>query len=144
MFIKRSTFFFLLLLIVITPFISHTLWWLAHSIKTMGSMRFVGKNYTGQIVHTYSVIRFFAGRDTVFFNTNDNIIFTPGEAVPVRYRQHNPAGAKVDMFVEIWGDALVYGGMFVLLVLIVFLHPGIVPYRSKIWMAAEKPFLRVV
>ena len=142
--ISRTTFFCYVLLMVTAPFIGHTLWWLAHSQTTTGSMRFVGKSYTGQLVHTYSVIRFFAGRDTVFFNTNDNILFIPGQVVPVRYQIRNPAGAKVDMFVEIWGDTLVYGGMFVLLVIIVFLHPGIVPYRAKIWIGLQKPFLRAI
>lgn len=106
-------------------------------------MRFVGKSYTGQIGHIYSVIRFSTGADTIFFNTSDNIIFKPGDTVPVRYQPANPAGAKVDMFIEIWGDALIYGGMFVLLVLVVTAHPGIVPYRSKIWINIRRPFIKV-
>ncbi len=107
-------------------------------------MRFVGKSYTGQLIHSYSVIRFSTGTDTIFFNTNDNIIFTPGQQVAVRYQQNNLHNAKVDIFIEIWGDALVYGGMFVLILAIVFAHPGIVPYRSIIMIGKKPPFVNII
>ena len=107
-------------------------------------MWYKGKSYTGQLPHEYSAIKFIVGKDTAWFNTNDNIIFKPGEIVPVRYQPTNLYDAKVDMFVEIWGDAAVYGGELALIVVIIFLHPAIIPRKSKIRVRASKPFLQTV
>ena len=144
MIISRIKCFLLLLLIAVTPFAGYTLWWLAHSEKTTGTMWYHGKSYTGQLVHEYSAIKFIAGKDTAWFNTKDNIIFKPGEIVPVRYQANNHYDAKVDMFIEIWGNTVVYGGELALIVIIIFLHPGIIPRRSKIRLGIKRPFIQII
>ncbi len=107
-------------------------------------MWYKGKSYTGQIPHEYSAIKFIVDKDTAWFNTNDNIFFEKGEIVPVRYQVNNINDAKVDMFIEIWGNAVVYGGELSLIVLIIFLHPSIIPRKSKIRLNAQKPFLQTI
>src|SRR5262247_1442161 len=105
--LSKNKFFLLLFAIVVAPFLIYKIAWLAGSRSANGTMGFIGKEYSGQIVHVYSVIRFPAGGDTVWFNGNDNIFFTPGERVPVRYAIDNPKDARIDFFVSVWGDTVV-------------------------------------
>ncbi|MFT3935135.1 MAG: hypothetical protein QM726_16020 [Chitinophagaceae bacterium] len=134
----------LTMFIATLPFTGYTVWWLANSNKVMGDMWYIGKSYTGQLVHEYSAVRYIVGNDTFHLNTSDNIIFKTGQQVPVRYQKSNHHNARVDMFAEIWGDAVVYGGELALMVLIVFLHPGIIPRKSKIKLAGTRPFVSIV
>ncbi len=106
-------------------------------------MCFVSKSYSGQIVHVFSVINFIRGKDTIWFHSNDNILFRRGEIVPVRYQRHDPNDARVDIFVSIWGDTLGYGGVLLLIVMIMFLHPEVVPRGSILLLITKKPFIRL-
>lgn len=144
MIIQRTHFFLVLFGILIIPFLTQKIVWLAGSKKVDGIMSFVGKKYAGQMVYTYSVIWFKVGCDTIWFNGRNGILFEEGQRVPVRYQENDPEDARLNMFLAIWGDTLVYAGMPVLVLLIVFLHPQIVPYRSKIRMNTNRPFIEVV
>ena len=130
--------------IVIIPFVIAKIAWLIGSEKTNGTMSFVGKTYAGQMVYTYSVIWFMVGKDTVWFNGRNDIIFKEGEKVPVRYQRTDPVNAKLNVFLAIWGDTLIYGGIPVLILLVIFLHPMIIPYRSQILLKTKKPFILIV
>lgn len=107
-------------------------------------MSFVGKRYAGQMMYTYSVIWFMSGKDTVWFNGKNEILYEEGHPVPVRYSRKNPADAKLNVFISIWGDTLVYGCIPVLILLVIFSHPHIIPYRSKIRLNTSKPFIEVI
>lgn len=96
------------------------------------------------MVYRYAVIWFIVGKDTVWFNGRNDILFEEGEQVPVRYQQKDPADAKLNVFLAIWGDTLIYGGIPVLMLLVIFLHPQIVPYRSKIRLNTTRPFIMIV
>jgi hypothetical protein len=139
---SKNKFFLLLFAVVITPFLIYKLLWLAGTATTNGTMGFVGKEYSGQIVHVYSVIRFRTGKDTIWFNGNDNILFKPGERVPVRYVLNNPKDARINYFVSVWGDTVVYGGIPTLIILIAYLHPLIVPKRSRIHLNFKRPYIQ--
>jgi hypothetical protein len=91
----------------------------------------------------YSVIWFKSGKDTVWFNGRNNILFKEGTTVPVRYQRHHPEDAKLNLFIAIWGDILIYIGLPVFVILIVFLHPQIVPYHSKIKIIKKSPFILI-
>jgi hypothetical protein len=142
--IRRSTFFLILFIIVITPFLVSKAWWLLHSKKTTGTMRFRSKNQTGMYVHEYSCIRFLAGNDTVWFNTTDNVFFKPGEVVTVLYQRDNPSDARVNVFADMWGDTVVYAGIPALILLVIFIHPHILPYRKKIKLVPRRPFVQTI
>ncbi len=107
-------------------------------------MSFIGKQQTGQINHVYSVINFVANGVPVWFNGNDNILFKPGEKVRVRYSINNPKDARIDGFVSIWGDTVVFGGLPTLVILMIYFHPLIVPRRSKILISKVKPFVSMI
>ena len=133
----RTIFFIVLLAIIITPFIGYKLWWIAGSKETTGTMRFVGKEYSGQLVRQYAVIRFFVGKDTFWFHGVDNMVFDKGQTVPVRYRKENPSDAHVNGFSGIWIEPLIYASPFLLVLIIVFLHPDLVPRQSRIRIADQ-------
>lgn len=107
-------------------------------------MDFVGKSQTGMIGHSYSVISFRAGKDTIWFNGNDNILFKEGAPVPIRYQRTNPKDARINVFASIWGDTLVYGGIPVLILIVIFLDPKIIPLRSKIILKNKRPFVKII
>lgn len=107
-------------------------------------MSFKGKSITGQLVHEYSVIFYKAGKDTIWFDGNDNIFYKEGESVPVRYQINDPQDARIDTFIPIWGDVLVYGGIPILILLVIFLHPQIIPFGSTIKLTTTKPFVKIV
>jgi hypothetical protein len=113
------------------------------STKVNGVMGFVGKSYAGQIVHVYSVIKYPVGNDTLWFNGNDNILYPPGEIVPVRYQVNNPSEARINIFTSIWGDTIVYGGIPLIIALISFIHPEIVSKKARIMLSRQKPFLHI-
>jgi hypothetical protein len=138
---SKNKFFLLLSLVVITPFLIYKMLWLAGTQTATGTMGFVGKEYAGQIVHVYSVIKFPAGGNTVWFNGNDNILFKPGEKVPVRYVVKNPKDARINYFVSVWGDTVVYGGIPMLIICVAYLHPLIVPRKSRIRINSKRPYV---
>lgn len=106
-------------------------------------MGFIGKTYTGQIPHSYSVILFQVGNDSFWLRSTDNIIFNPDEKMPILYQPKNPFDAHTTVFADLWGDTLVYAGIPAMLVLIVCFHPYIVPYRNNIQLVRKKPFIKI-
>jgi hypothetical protein len=144
MIIRRTPFFLWLLAISFMPFLVYKLVWIAGSVKTVGTAEFQGKSYTGQLMHVYTNIRFRAGKDSIWFNGNDNILYKDGEQVPVRYQQGNPSDARLNIFSSMWGDTLVYGGIPVCILLLLFLHPHIIPYRSRLRLTKKQPYIWIV
>ena len=144
MLLSRTSLFFIFFIIVTAPFLVPKLIWLSNSEKAIGKMRFVGKSYTGQLIHFYSQISFPVANDTFWFNSNDNTIFEVGESVPVRYQKNDPANAKVDIFSNIWSDTVIYGAGPLIILLFVFFHPKGIPSRLKVKLSTGKPFLKRV
>jgi hypothetical protein len=144
MIIRRRYFFLALFSLLIIPFVAQKIIWLAGSKMTTGTMSFIGKSFSGQMDNVYSVIWFMHGKDTIWFNGRNNIFFEEGEAVPIRYHRSHPRDSNLNVFLAILGDTLVYGGIPVLILLAIFIHPGIVPYRSRVQLSLKKPFIQVI
>ena len=106
-------------------------------------MRFVRKTYAGQLVRTYSVIIFFVGKDTAWVNSGDDIIYQKGETIPVRYQPGDPSNARVATFGGIWSNTCQYASAPFIILLIIFLHRGIVPRQSTIRVMGKNPFIQV-
>lgn len=138
--VSRNVLFGMSFIIVLAPFVIPKIIWLSHSEKTTGIMRFVGKSYTGQLVHFYSEISFIAGRDTIWFNSEDNTIYNVGEIVPVRYQKNNPSDAKVNIFSNIWNDTVVYSAGPLIILLFIFFHPKGIPGNLKLRIKIGKSF----
>lgn len=144
MVIRKARFFLVLVVLVIVPLFLYKAFWLLSSEKAIGKMRFRGKSYDGQIVRNYSVISFNTDHETIWFNSSDNIFFAKGVAVPVRYHPSQPADARIDMFVEIWGDVLIVGGILFLIIGMAFFHPDVVPWGSSIRLSRSMPFISLI
>jgi hypothetical protein len=144
MILTRAGFFFLLLGVLVFPVFLYNIIWLAVAEKAVGVVRFDGKAYTGQFVNNYSVISFSNGKDTTWFNTTDGVLLKKGRKVPVYYMRKDPNNAKVGIFIEIWGPGIGYGTVPVLVLLLAFLHPNLVPRRVGFKPVAKKPFVEIV
>ena len=98
-------------------------------------------------ISTYAVIRYKAGSDSLYFNSNVNLDLKPGEIVSVLYKKNNPSDAVLNDFVSIWIETLVYALFPVLILLVLFLMPErfdpIIPKKSKV-MLGKKPFIQIL
>lgn len=149
MIFSRNQFFLLLFAISILPFFAYKLIWLATTTKTNGIVYFIGHGNLGSVlgISTYPVIRYEAGKDTIEFKGNLNLEVQPGETVSVRYQKNDPADAKINTAICIWGDTLAYSIFPFIVLLIIFFIPErfdpIVPKRSKI-LLGKKPLIKII
>lgn len=143
MLLSKTQAFLFCISLLIFPVISYKMIWIYNSRATNGTMCFMGKSQDGQMVREYPVIRFSSnGSDTIFFNGTDNIIFKPGEAVPVRFQKSNPPAARINNFAGIWMDTVLYIAVPLVFLTIVFVHPDIIPGRSTIALGLH-PFVKI-
>jgi hypothetical protein len=142
---NRNRFFLSLFTILILPLPLYKLIWLATSIETTGTFYFTGHGNLGSVlgISTYPVIRFKAGADTIYFNGNVNIPLKENEKISVRYQRNDPGDAKINEFSSIWGDTIAYSLGPVLIFLIVYFHPDLVPKKARI-VLGRRPFLKFI
>ena len=148
MIISKNKFFLLLFIIFIFPFYLYKIIWLLNSKQATGEMRFLGHTMEVQGISEHPVFRFTTtGRDSIFFNGNFVLDFKPGQIVPVRYQEKNPADAKVNSFICIWMEPIFYTLPQCLILLILFFMPEkwdpVIPKKSQIAFA-RKPFIRII
>lgn len=145
MIIHRHLFFLVLFALIIVPPVTIKLIWLAQSQKTKGIFYFEGHgNALEQMRSSYSLIFFKLGKDTVWFEGPGGMRLKENATVAVRYNKHHPADAKVDNFLSIWGAMPFYGGIPVVMLLVLFLHPHIIPYRARLRLNLKSPFIWLV
>jgi len=139
---SKSRFFLLLGLLFVGPSVAYKLWWLGHSRRVLGWYSFKGLGQAGdQISLDYSICSFPLGKDTVWFNGAGNLPFHEGDAIPVRYQPDAPWDARIDVFSAIWGDTLVYGGIPLFLLLVLYVHRRVVPRGQGVRVVLRRPFL---
>lgn len=141
--LKKIGFLGLVAGVILLPFLGYKCWWLAGSEKTTGTMGFIGKEQTGQYIHTYSVIYFTVGQKKYWFNGTDNILLKENEKVSLRYSKMDPYDAKMNSFIAIWGDTLVYGGIPIAILLVIFLHPFIIPRKAIFKISIRPPYFKM-
>lgn len=144
MILTRTSFFIAIFTFTVFPFIGYKLLWIFRSKETTGVARFTGKDYLGQLPREFAVIRFYVDKDTIWFHSLDNQLFAKGQIVQVRYQLNDPSDARVNNFAGLWVDTLIIISPFFLVVTIAYLHPDLVPRRSKIRMESKSPFLSIV
>jgi len=96
-----------------------------------------------QIRQDYSVVSFKVRGKEIWFNGLGNLSYKPGEIIPIRYQPDDPYDARVDIFAGIWGDALVNSGIPVFLLIVLFLHPEVVPWGSRVRLTVKRPFVQI-
>lgn len=145
MIMHRTNFFLALIAIWVIPLISYKCIWLMRSRKVNGIFAFEGRgNALDQISFPHSEFWFRNGRDTVWVIGPGGLKLEKGSIIPLRFIPGNETHAKVDTFRGIWVGTVIYGGVILLVFLAVFVHPEIVPYRSKVKLMGRQPFVFVV
>ncbi len=146
MLLTRNSFFILLFILIISPLPLYKLVWLAGSRETEGTMYFTGHGNLGSVlgISTYPVIWFVVGKDTIYFNGNVNIPMKEGEKISVRYQRSNPSNAKMNVFTSIWGDTMAYMLGPLLIFLVIFFHPDLVPKKAKVMIGRKKPWIKFI
>jgi hypothetical protein len=145
MIMHRTIFFLALFGILLIPLLAPRMLWLLRAEKAMGLMAFETRGTAGdQLPLTYSLIYFSHGKDIIWFNGVPGLRLKTGQLVPVRYQTRDPADAKIDLFIALWGDILVYGGVPFLILLVAFLHPDVIPYRSRVRLTRKRPFIFIL
>ncbi len=142
--LNKIQFGILVMALVIAPFVAYKGVWLLQSVPATGTMCFMGKSLNGQFSSTYPVIKFNTPKgDTIFFNGLEQAEYQPGQLVPIRYQKNNPNDARINQFAGIWQDTLVYALLPFVLLMMVLLHPEIIPRGAKI-IIGRKPFFSVI
>ena len=140
---SKTAFLCLLLIVLLSPLIIYNTVWITRARKATGTMCFQGKTLNGQFSTEYPVIKFSSnGRDTVFFNGAETIAYKAGLQVPVLFPAQYPAEAKVASFAGLWLGPLLYLVVPLVLLLIVYLHPGIIP-RHAVIVIGKRPFIHL-
>ena len=147
--ISRNQFFLLLLCLVILAFIAPKIIWVVRAEKTTGRMWYTGHGNLGSAlgISTYSVIRYNANGDSLFFNSNLDLGLQPDEKVSVLFQKNHPSDAMVNSFLSIWAETLIYLLFPILVLAVLFftperLHP-IIPRKSKIIFGGW-PFVKIM
>ena len=130
--------------VFVLPFIAYKLIWIIEAEHTTGTMCFMGKTLNGQFSSEYPVIKFSStGNDTVFFNGAEGVMLMPGEQVPVLYYKNDLPSARVASFQGLWVDTIIYASIPLVLLLIIFFHPGIIPPKTIV-VIGKKPFIQLL
>ena len=145
MIFNRKSFFLSLFIVMVLPLPLYKMLWLATSRQTIGTMYFIGHGNLGSVfgISTYPVIWFIHGKDTIYFNSNVNSPLKPEEKISVRYQRNDPTDARINYFSSIWGDTLAYDLAPLLIFLVMFLHPDLVPRKAKI-VLGKKPVVKIL
>lgn len=145
MVVRRTTFFLSVFCILFIMIAAHPLIWLMQSKKTTGVFAFKGRgNALEQIRLPFCEIYFKLGSDTFWFKGPGNLQLQPSTPIAVRYQPQQPNDAKVCTFFGLWGGTATYGGIILLMLLAVFLHPAIVPRHARLQLGFKKPFIQFV
>ena len=109
-------------------------------------MYFTGHGNLGSVlgISTYPIIWFKAGKDTIYFNGNVNIPMKEGEKISVRYQKSNPQNARMNVFSSIWGDTMAYMLGPMLIFLVIYFHPDLVPKKAKVMIDRKKPWIKFI
>jgi hypothetical protein len=140
--IGKIPFFLTLFLLLTVPLVLPRLIWLSHSRRAPGWFGYEGSHSAGDML-SYSHIYFCPGRDTIWFIAPGGLKRKADDPLPVRYAPREPMDARVDDFLGIWGDLLVYGGIPEIILLFSFLHPEVAPWGSRLRLTLKRPYIRL-
>jgi hypothetical protein len=147
MVLSRNAFFILIFFVLACPFVVYKVIWISRSQKTMGRVLFRGRRIEVQGTSDYWVIKYKAGNDSLFFDTEDDLDMVKGALVSVRYQKDWPAEACVNSFVGIWLETTIYALFPLLIIAVLFLTPEkydpLIPRKSTI-VVGKKPFFQII
>ncbi len=145
MVIHRNTFFLFLALIYIAAVAGPKLAWYIGTETTTGIFSFQGRgNALEQLPESASFIYFKYGNQQIWFKARGWLGLKENTLVPVRFKTNNPQDARIDNFTGIWLSTMIYGSLPFIVLVVAFVHPQIVPWRSRIVLIPGKPFIKVI
>lgn len=145
MVIHRNLFFLLIFLVYIIAVAGNKLVWLLGTDTATGIFAFQGRgNALDQFPESASFIRFQYRNETIWFKARGWLGLPENAPVAVRFKKNNPQDARIDNFKGIWLSTVIYGSMPLLLLLVIFVHPQVVPWRSRIVLIRSKPFIKLI
>jgi hypothetical protein len=150
MLLSRGWFFAWLFVILPGPFVLWKIGWLAGTKRTEGKVYFTGHHFDplGGVAAHMNVIFCLGGRDSVEFINVINLQLPDDTPVPVRYRTDNPLDARVDTFICIWGDTLVWILLPLMVWLVLLLTPNrfdpLIPWGCRVQLRWRWPWIRVI
>jgi hypothetical protein len=101
-------------------------------------------NALDQIRFPHSEFWFKDGDDTVWLKGPGSLHLKKGAVVPIRYIPGNEDKALPDTFRGIWLGTIIYGGIPLLILFVIFLQPEIIPFRSRVKLTGRQPFVYLV
>jgi hypothetical protein len=145
MIIHRNVLFLFLFLLFAGVTILPRLIWLYRSEKATGIFSFEGRgNALEQFPERFSFMYFFYKKDTIWFKGPPGLKLNEDDTINIRFQPHHPQDARIDNFYGIWLSIVVYGTMPLLVLLVCFIHPHLVPWRSNILLIPRKPFIKII
>jgi hypothetical protein len=143
--LSKERFFLLLFLLTVLLAFGPRALWMLHSRTTWGVFAFEGAGNAGDQISLSNSINYFRlGKDTILFTGMGNLEYCPGDFIPIRYQVDRPADAEIDRFIALWGKSMVFGGIPLVMLMCIFLHPGVVQRHAKLRLIFKKPFIQIV
>jgi hypothetical protein len=146
--VTKNQFFLLLFILLASPFILYKVWWINNAKKVNGIVHFIG--HTIELnggISSHLVILFHNGSSKQTFNAPRSLNYKVGDRVPVLYQKNKPSEARVNTWIRIWGDTIVYSLWPVLVLLVMYFTPEssdpIIPKNCRIRFG-KKPILKIV
>lgn len=145
MIIHRTKFFLALFSILVIPLVAYRCIWLMQSRKVNAIFAFESLgDALAQIRFPHSEFWFKDGDDTVWLKGPGSLHLKEGAIIPVRYIPGNEDKSVPDTFRGIWLGTIIYGGIPFLVLLVIFLQPAIIPYKSRVKVMRRQPFVSLV
>jgi hypothetical protein len=132
--LTRNQFFLASLVLLIGIFFTYKLVWVLTAKKAIGEVVMTGHGNLGSPLglSSYQVIKFQTMSGIVVFNGEFDLGLQSGEKVNVLYHADNPPDAKINSFKSIWVDSIIYCIWPLLVLIVIFLTPDLIPRKSKI------------
>jgi len=145
--LSRNQFFTGLFVLFIGPFVLYKIIWIARAEKTMGRVLFRGRTLEVQGTSDHNVIKYKVGRDSLIFNTVDDLEMTNGEMVSVLFQKNAPSDACVNDFAGLWLGTTIYALFPLLIILVLFFTPDkfdpLIPKHASI-VLGRNPLIKII
>lgn len=145
MILHRNTFFLLLAVLYVGVIASPRLVWLARSEKATGIFAFQGRGNALELLpESASFIYYMYGKDTSWFKALGGLGLPENTPIAVRFHKDDPQSALIDSWRDIWLPTMVYGALPMLVLIVAFIHPHIIPWKSKVIIVRRRPFVKLI
>lgn len=123
--------------VLTVPFIIHNVLWLNNSRVVNAYVAKIGRPISITSSQTFPVYEYVIGEYRYQSAGNYNMPFKVGDSVSLRYKINNPLKTRLNTFPGLWLKVMIWMGVLLLMWTLVFLHPGIIPRRSLLFISRK-------